>query len=140
MLRATIGPLWTHGGLFYWKLYLYDDAVVAFPYGLMGSIAAACRVVTKRRVPEPRSAVKGRRVGTEGARRYELPLISGIEAVSSYAQNSIVITRRSGERHRYTIPLRAETDTYRSLLGALYPEIYTERDFPRTKAGRFLKR
>ncbi len=60
--------------------------------------------------------------------------------ISSYLQNKLRIEMRSGERQTYVIPIRSHTDLYRRKLREIYPDIYAERDFPKTWLGRLLKR
>jgi hypothetical protein len=149
IVRSVLGPVWSHGGLKYWKLHLHDYAIVAYSYTFRESFKVAFRLHMERYSPDPGLArdervstgsSAGARGGHLAARRYEISLVRKIEMISSHMQNRVRIEKLSGERHTYVIPVRAATDLYRKKLRELYPDIYAERDFPGTWLGRLLKR
>jgi hypothetical protein len=136
-------------GFRYWKLHLYDEDIVAYPYTFLESFGVALRLYMGRYSPDPAIASDermsaGAYAGTpglsSGAKRHYVSLVRKIEMISSHLQNKLLIEMRSGERQTYVIPIRWHTDFYRRKLRELYPDIYAERDFPGTWLGRLLKR
>lgn len=148
-VRTVLGPFWTHMGFRYWKLHLYDEDIVAYPYAFLETLGVVVRSFMGKYSPDP-EMVRDKRMsvgayaGTpgmrSGAKRYYVSLVRKIEMISSHMQNKLLIEMRSGERQTYVIPIRSHTDFYRRKLREIYPDIYAERYFPGTWLGRLLKR
>ena len=138
--RAVLGPFWTHWGFRYWRLLLYDDAIVAWPYTLWESLGVAWRTMTWRDALDPSLLRRDLPRGGDAKRWYGIPLLKKVEMVSGHMRNRLVLTRRSGERHTYVLPLREHTDLCRRKLRELYPGVYAERGFPGTWLGKLLKK
>jgi hypothetical protein len=149
LLNDALGPFWSNSGTKSWSLLLGTDRIIAWPYSFGESLKLGLRFNLGAWVRDPgedfRAVVRQGLAAsdlprTRQIRTYHAHLLRGIIARSNSTANTITFEKLSGEKDEYAVAVRQETDIYRQVLGARYPAVYQEKDFPTSALGKLLRK
>ena len=130
------GPVFSHGGLKNWNLFLSEGLVIARPMGVWTSVKtgmyAAMGMKNAMNTLWTKTNVEGIVLidsGDPGWRRYLLNDLEFIEVKKCHSANEIIIKLKGLKIHIYGIGDRSQTNKYRTLFRNMYPEAYRETGF-----------